>query len=338
MITLSQFIKTAKCTDLTDIIRKLASGGYKTVKEFCESSDVRTRYGFGTAIATNTTLYICPNKQDEYSWDVLLKYGTKEEIFKACITPSEQSIVYTFYYNYLIMNDMLKEARNFIKFLLKKHPKIYIDLTNISYIYNMKEKDKDKLFNALLISTMPRSENIDNHYQVLHNILYDADYAAEFYNYIMSAPSEIIKIYSSIMYYVEKSTMMKDKFEKICNNTAALTNQITSPRSIETSFGIFNQFIKASKQDAYYYWGRRQDFETYYNSYYKYHEDELVDILKNIIYSRYGIGRKEKGLKEVLKTLKECFEAVGSKVTIMDIIDGLPEKVRQNALAMMIDD
>jgi len=62
------------------------------------------------------------------------------------------------------------------------------------------------------------------------------------------------------------------------------------------------------------------------------HKEYLMNVFKNYFFTKYGRGQKYAGLEKSIKVLTTFLECFGYEVNILDLVEGLPEKIQLAAL------
>jgi len=88
------------------------------------------------------------------------------------------------------------------------------------------------------------------------------------------------------------------------------------------------------EQYTYYSNWRRNEVATYFSG----HKEVVIPTFKNYFYSKYGRGSTSAKLRERVISLQNLLKDSGldSEISIMDILDGMPDKIIQQALLGLV--
>lgn len=147
----------------------------------------------------------------------------------------------------------------------------------------------------------------------------------------------ILMMHEKVMHdYLERG-----KIHSIEGKHSPLTNHSLLDK-LETNPDFLIKFInnfKSSMKEE--YWGKIDSREDYriqcYLKELDSEKERLVKIFKNFLYSKYALGQKYSGLEDIISRMSSMLNILGyDEYSVMDIIDGLPDKIQTAALKAFV--
>lgn len=267
-----------------------------------------------------------------------------ESLYDEKDTGRNKTIAASLIFTYYILHSNFKKAADFLKILFDKEDLLFNLYRYNSFDNNELSNRKDDIFTRALIVTLFAGRNNKEFIKGQKNL--QSNYVENLRT--LATKNRLVSFLDDKMIAMMHQKIMHDYFENSKGTPLIKYSGRGSVYSLldemETKPSFLVNFIsnfRTSSTDN--YWGKIDDRTDYRVSCYinelDSNKERLVQIFKNYLYSTYALGQKYNKLEERILQMSSVLNVLGyNEYSIMDIIDGLPDKIQGAALKTMVGD
>lgn len=271
-------------------------------------------------------------------WSIFDRLFTKENgitidnLYKEDDTLVKKSIVYSTQFTYYFVHGQYKKIANlFQRFNKEKSDSKYI---NIEAQRGTMDKDSLLLSLKTLVITLMYNKEINNS-KYRNSYIYELNAASErgYIDDYLSDPA-VLLLHQRVMHDVFENSRsaIRDAHSRFGWRQLSLLDRMESdPQFLERFLDNFNPDAWSPINSRNHYSIRDDVPEMDEN------KERLVRIFNSYLYTKYGSGQKYSNLEKIISEMTYMLEVLGyEELGILDIVDGLPEKIQRAALKNMV--
>lgn len=247
------------------------------------------------------------------------------------------SVVFSYYFAYERYSELINYMKEIFK--LTEAEDVYI---SFNWCFDSSSENENYkiilirmkicLLYALLKSNSKRAKNT-----YTNTLLYLNNATGE-------NPEKIEKLFDNKFLCKLHNEIVKEVYEKRMKASSVFayvsSSEIGFLSSLETNPAYLENFLNTFDSKSYYSIKTRDDWRIVNAlDHFDTHKEEIVSIFRNFLKSKYSIGNKYSGLQLLLEKIKTFFEVLKyDEYSILDVIEGLPDKIQNAALKNMLGD
>lgn len=267
-----------------------------------------------------------------------------ESLYDEKDTGRNKTIAASLIFTYYILYSNFKKAADFLKILFNNENLLF----NL-YRYNSFDNDelsnrKNDIFTRALVVTLFAGRNNKDFIKGQKNL--QSNYIENLRT--LANKNRLVSFLDDKMIAMMHQKIMHDYFENnkgaplIKYNGRGFVYSILDEMETKPSFLVsyISNFKTSSTDNC---WGKIDDRSDYrvssHLNEFDSNKERLIQIFKNYLYSTYALGQKYNKLEERILQMSSVLNVLGyHEYSIMDIIDGLPDKIQGAALKGLVGD